>query len=99
MLATMRTAITVAILLFSLSSAGAEYLGDLPPGQRPPEVFTNPYASSPQLYDSRGRYRGNLGNNPYDPDRVTNPSGRHGSPYSPYRQDSVALSTGASRIG
>ena len=52
---------------------------------------TNPYGTTPQLpqlYDSQGRYRGNLGSNPYDPDVAHNPLSRLGSPYSPYRHDS-----------
>jgi hypothetical protein len=87
----MRTAIIIAILLSSISAAGAQYreryLGDLPTGSQPPAVSTNPYGNSPRLYDSQDQYRGNLNSNPYDPNRVPNPSGRFGSPYSPYRQD------------
>jgi hypothetical protein len=66
----------------------ARYLGDLPPGAGPPRVRTNPYGTTPQLYDSQGRYRGSLGNNPYDPNAAGNPFSRFGNPYSPYRQDS-----------
>lgn len=46
--------------------------------------------NSPQLYQN-GEYRGNLNNNRYDPNSVSNPYGRYGSPYSqesinnPYR--------------
>jgi hypothetical protein len=94
----MRTTIIVAILLSTMSTAGARhlkrYLGDLPPASQPPRVYVNPYGnslnpygSSLQLYDSQGQYRGNLNNNPYDPSRVPNPYGRYGTPYSPYRQD------------
>jgi hypothetical protein len=44
----------------------------------------NPYAvGGPKLYDSQGNYRGNLNNNPYDPNSVSNPYGQYGSPYSP----------------
>jgi hypothetical protein len=84
----MRTAMVIAVLLSSISTAGARYLGNLPAGQQPPELSTNPYGRGFQIYDSQGRYRGNLNSNPYDPNRVTNPYGRHGSPYSPYRPDS-----------
>jgi hypothetical protein len=97
-MATMRTTIMVAILLSSVSAAGARqlrYLGDLPPASQPPRIYVSPYGSSLnpngnslQLYDSQGQYRGNLSNNPYDPNRVPNPYSRYGSPYSPYRQDS-----------
>jgi hypothetical protein len=87
----MRTIMVVTILLSGLSAAEAQhikqYFGDLPPASQPPAVSTNPYGKTFQLYDSQGRYRGNLNNNPYDPDRVPNPYSRHGSPYSPYRQD------------
>ena len=38
----------------------------------------------PILVDpSTGKYLGNLSNNPYDPDSVSNPYGRYGSQYSP----------------
>ena len=84
----MRTTITIAILLCGLSTAEARYLGNLPPGQQPPEVSPNPYGSGYQLCDSQGQYRGTLNSNPYDPNRATNPYGRHGSFYSPYRPDS-----------
>src|SRR5258707_10010211 len=87
----MRTMITVAIVLSGLAAAEArqikQYLGDLPPAQQPPTVLTNPYGKTLQLYDSQGRYRGNLSGNPYDQNRVPNPYGQHGSPYSPYRPD------------
>jgi hypothetical protein len=78
----MRTTITIAILLCGLSTAEARYLGNLPPGQQPPEVSPNPYGSGYQLCDSQGQYRGTLNSNPYDPNRATNPYGRHGSLYS-----------------
>jgi hypothetical protein len=84
----MRTTIMIAILLSGLSTAAADYLGNLPPGQQPPEVSPNPYGGGYHLYDGQARYRGTLGSNPYDPNRVTNPYGRRGNPYSPYRQDS-----------
>jgi hypothetical protein len=88
----MRTTIIVAILFSSISAAEAEYLnrylGNLPPGSRPPSVSTNPYGKTLRLYTSQGQYRGNLSSNPYDPNNVTNPYGRYGNPYSPYRQDS-----------
>jgi hypothetical protein len=88
----MRAMLMVAILFSSLSTAEARqvmrYLGNLPPGPQPPSVFTNPYGTSPRLYDSQGQYRGNLSSNPYDPNQASNPYGRHGNPYSPYRQDS-----------
>src|SRR5258708_1085177 len=92
----MRAMIIVAIVLSDISMAGSmagagqlvQYLGNLPPASQPPAIQTNPYQhSSPQLYDSQGQYRGNLDNNPYLPDSITNPHGRYGSPYSPYRQD------------
>ncbi len=35
-----------------------------------------------KLYDSEGNFRGNLNNNPYDPDSIANPHGRYGSQYS-----------------
>jgi hypothetical protein len=36
---------------------------------------------SPQIYQN-GRYRGNLNNNKFDPNSISNPYGRYGSPYS-----------------
>jgi hypothetical protein len=44
----------------------------------------NPYDQRPvKAYDSDGNFRGNLNNNPYDPDSISNPYGRYGSKYSP----------------
>jgi hypothetical protein len=41
-------------------------------------------AGPPILLDRQtGKYLGNLSNNPYDPDSVSNPYGRYGSRYSP----------------
>lgn len=51
--------------------------------------FRNDY-NSPKLYEN-GQYRGNLNNNQYDPNSVSNPYSRYGNPYSqesinnPYR--------------
>jgi hypothetical protein len=38
--------------------------------------------NSPALYDREGKYLGNLNANRYDPNSVSNPYGRYGSPYS-----------------
>lgn len=38
---------------------------------------------SPRLYGSDGTFLGNLNNNRYDPDSVSNPYGQYGSRYSP----------------
>jgi hypothetical protein len=35
------------------------------------------------VYDSQGQFRGNLNNNPFDPNSLANPYGRYGSPFSP----------------
>lgn len=35
----------------------------------------------PQIYSPDGTYLGNLSNNCFDPDSVSNPFGVHGSPY------------------
>jgi len=87
----MRTVIMVAILMSGLATAEAgqinQYLGALPPAQQPPAVLANPYGKTLQLYNGQGQYRGNLGSNPYDQNRVPNPYGQHGTPYSPYRPD------------
>jgi hypothetical protein len=40
-------------------------------------------AQPPQLYAPDGTYLGNLSTNQYDPNSVSNPYGRYGSPYSP----------------
>jgi hypothetical protein len=50
-----------------------------------PSGVNNPYATgltSPKLYDKQGNFHGNLNNNPYDPDSVSNPYGRYGSEFS-----------------
>lgn len=42
------------------------------------------FADSPSIYDPQtGKYLGNLNSNRYDPNSVSNPYGRYGSPYSP----------------
>jgi hypothetical protein len=38
--------------------------------------------SAPRIYDSQGNYRGQLSDNPYNPESVNNPYGRFGSPHS-----------------
>lgn len=44
----------------------------------------NPYATdAPKIIAQDGTYLGKLSDNPYDPDSVSNPYGRYGSPYSP----------------
>jgi hypothetical protein len=40
-------------------------------------------ADGPKIYSNDGKYLGNLNNNPYDPNSVSNPYGQYGSPYSP----------------
>lgn len=35
------------------------------------------------IYGHNGQYLGNLNSNKYDPNSVSNPYGRYGSPYSP----------------
>ena len=41
------------------------------------------FAESPYLVAPDGKYLGNLNANSYDPNSVSNPYGRYGSPYSP----------------
>lgn len=43
------------------------------------------YAQTPSVRsnDGRGKYLGNLNTNRYDPNSVSNPHGKYGSPYSP----------------
>ena len=59
--------------------------------------YGNPYgndSNSARLYSPRGAYMGNLNDNRYDSNSVSNPYGRYGSQYSsdsinnPYRSDS-----------
>ena len=40
-------------------------------------------AESPKLYSADGTYLGNVNSNQYDPNSISNPYGRYGSPYSP----------------
>jgi hypothetical protein len=48
-----------------------------------PLSVKNPYTlNAPRLYASDGTYLGRLSVNRYDPDSVSNPSGRYGSRYS-----------------
>ena len=60
-------------------------------------------AQSPRLYAPDGTYLGNLNNNPYDPNSVSNPYGQYGSPYSansinnPYGQYGNPYSTNSVR--
>lgn len=47
-------------------------------------AFTRPAHAAPEIYDSvTGQYLGNLSNNQYDPNSVSNKYGRYGSEYSP----------------
>jgi hypothetical protein len=39
-------------------------------------------SNSPKIYSSDGTYLGNLNSNRFDPNSVSNPYGRDGSPYS-----------------
>lgn len=39
-------------------------------------------ANSPRIYAPDGKYLGNLNNNRFDPDSVSNPYGRYGSKFS-----------------
>lgn len=49
-----------------------------------PNGVTNPYAiETPRIYAQDGTYLGKLSANRYDPDSVSNPFGRFGSPFSP----------------
>ena len=41
------------------------------------------YAQTPYIVSPNGTFLGNLNSNQYDPNRVSNPYGRYGSPYSP----------------
>lgn len=40
-------------------------------------------SDSPRLYAPDGTFLGNVNENRYDPDSISNPYGRYGSPYSP----------------
>jgi hypothetical protein len=84
----------IALTVAMCTSAEAQYLGNYtanpyvgPPAMpQPPGTFTNLYGNSynsPKLYDSQGRYHGNLNANPFDPNSVANPYGQYGSQYSP----------------
>jgi hypothetical protein len=42
-----------------------------------------PAAAQVQLYARDGTYLGNVTNNPYDPNSISNPYGKYGSQYSP----------------
>ena len=41
------------------------------------------WAQPPRLYAPDGTYLGNLSTNMFDPNSISNPLGRYGSPYSP----------------
>ena len=41
------------------------------------------YQNSPHIYSPSGRYLGNLNDNQFDPNSVSNEFGRYGSPFSP----------------
>jgi hypothetical protein len=43
----------------------------------------NRYGSGPKLFDGNGKYRGEVSNNRYDPNSISNPYGKYGSKYSP----------------
>jgi hypothetical protein len=48
----------------------------------PPNDYRTDY-DSPKIYTPDGQYRGNLNNNRYDPNSISNPYGRYGNKYSP----------------
>jgi len=48
-----------------------------------PPVDYRGNGNSPIIVDQNGQYRGNLNNNQYDPNSVSNPYGNYGSQYSP----------------
>lgn len=49
-----------------------------------PNGIGTPYVDNHlKIYDKNGEFRGNLNNNPYDPNSVANPYGKYGSQYSP----------------
>jgi hypothetical protein len=103
--ATLATVLTLAIALDVRAQAPkppGRYIGNYSTNPYAPEIepqprgtFTNPYgnsSNSPRLYDSHGRFRGNLNTNQYDRDSVANPYGRYGSKYS---EDSINNPYGA----
>lgn len=83
----------IAIFAIYAGAANAQYMGNytanpyLPPAPpQMPNTFSNPYgndSNSPKLYDNQGNFRGNINNNPYDPNSIANPYGQYGSPYAP----------------
>ena len=46
-------------------------------------LISSPALSQDYLVSPSGKYLGNLSNNQYDPNSVSNPYGRYGSQYSP----------------
>lgn len=70
------------ILLIALIIASNSYACNYgqPCYQTPQQGYNA--ASTPQVY-SHGKYLGNLNNNQYDPNSVSNPYGKYGSEYSP----------------
>ncbi|MBX9771923.1 MAG: hypothetical protein K2X29_11155 [Candidatus Obscuribacterales bacterium] len=77
----MKIAFLLGTLLGTLiygSTSVAQY------GQQP--RYGNAYGgdnNSMKIYDKEGSFRGNLNDNPYDPNSVSNPYGQYGSKYSP----------------
>ncbi|MGH7885245.1 MAG: hypothetical protein ACRENO_06070 [Thermodesulfobacteriota bacterium] len=50
------------------------------------ERYGNPYGNdrnSTKIYSSDGEYRGNLNDNEFDPNSVSNPYGKYGNEFSP----------------
>lgn len=74
--------IQIAVIASSLAAShGAEAWGTYNQQGR----YGNPYgndSNSVQLYAPSGAYLGNLNDNRYDPNSVSNPYGRYGSRYS-----------------
>ena len=67
------------------SGAGNSYRYNSPTNLHGPNSMHKRYAgngNSPKIYDSHGKYHGNLNNNTYDPNSVANPYGKYGSKYS-----------------
>lgn len=92
------------LCIFPLSALADRYQGQLTVNPYQPNAVSphesRPNYGGPRLYDSQGNFRGRLNNNRYDPESVSNPYSRYGSPYSsdsinnpygagsPYHQDS-----------
>lgn len=83
--------ILISFIAFQAHAQNYGYQGQLTANPYAPNANKNPPvgnqfandSNSPKLYDNQGNFHGNLNNNKFDPNSVSNPYGRYGNKFSP----------------